>query len=64
MRQYELISEKERLRQAVQWLSDTGNHSARGVEEACRQFDLSPLDEDFLLRYFVAKTQAQSTPPE
>ncbi|WP_295440828.1 hypothetical protein [uncultured Thiodictyon sp.] len=64
MMQYELISEKERLRQAVQWLSDTSNHSARGVEEACQRFDLSPLDEEFLLRYFVQKAQVRSTPPE
>lgn len=64
MTHYQLINERERLRQAVQWLSDTGNHSARGVEEASRQFDLSPLDEDFLLRYFVQRAPAQSKPPE
>jgi hypothetical protein len=53
--QYQLVNERERLRQAVQWLSDTGNHSARGVEEAAQRFDLSPLDEEFLLRYFVQR---------
>jgi len=37
------------LRGALRWLSDTGRHDAAAVEEACRRFDLSPLDEEFLL---------------
>lgn len=50
----------EALRKALRWLSDTGRHDALAVEEACRRFDLSPLDEDFLLR--EARRQ-RSTPP-
>ena len=37
------------LRDALRWLSDCGRHDARAIEEACRRFDLSPLDEEFLL---------------
>lgn len=37
------------LRDALRWLSETGRHDAAAVEEACRRFDLSPLDEEFLL---------------
>jgi phosphohistidine phosphatase SixA len=37
------------LRDALRWLSETGRHDATAVEEACRRFDLSPLDEEFLL---------------
>ena len=53
MTQHQLIPERERLRQAVRWMSDTGDHTARAVEEASRRFDLSPLDEEFLLQHFV-----------
>lgn len=37
------------LRDALRWLSASGRHDAAAVEEACRRFDLSPLDEEFLL---------------
>jgi len=37
------------LRDALRWLSETGRHDAAAVGEACRRFDLSPLDEEFLL---------------
>jgi len=37
------------LRDALRWLSAEGRHDAAAVEEACRRFDLSPLDEAFLL---------------
>jgi hypothetical protein len=37
------------LRSALRWLADIGRHDAATIEEACRRFDLSPLDEEFLL---------------
>lgn len=37
------------LRDALRWLSAEGQHDAAAVEEACRRFDLSPRDEEFLL---------------
>jgi len=46
----DIVSGRERLRNALRWLSDCGRHDADAIEEACRRFDLSPLDEEFLLR--------------
>ena len=40
----------EKLRRALRWLSDEGRHDAAAIEKACRRFDLSPADEEFLLR--------------
>jgi hypothetical protein len=37
------------LRNALRWLSAEGRHDAAAIEEACRRYDLSPLDEEFLL---------------
>ena len=59
---YELIPHKERLRHAVQWLSETQKFTMRGVEEAAQRFDLSPLDEEFLMIHFVAPRA--HVPPE
>lgn len=39
----------QNLRDALRWLSAEGRHDLAAVEEACRRFDLSPLDEEFLL---------------
>ncbi len=50
------------LRNAVRWLSDLGKHDARAIEEACRLFDLSPADEDFLLRQFLISDDGDSAP--
>jgi hypothetical protein len=40
---------RQGLREAMRWLSEGGRHDAVAIEEACRRFDLSPLDEEFLL---------------
>jgi hypothetical protein len=47
-----LLPEHEDLRRAVQWLAAQTSWDARLIEEASRRFDLSPIDEDFLLRNF------------
>lgn len=52
----------EALRKALRWLSDAGRHDAAAVEEACRRFDLSPLDEEFLLR--EARRSGPASPPD
>ena len=46
------------LRQAVRWLGENGPPTLQRVEEASRRFDLSPLDQEFLIRHF-----RQHTPP-
>lgn len=40
----------EGLRRALRWMSDNGRHDPEAVEEASRRFDLSPIEEEFLLR--------------
>lgn len=40
----------EALRRALRWLSDQQRHDAAAIDEAARLFDLTPLDEEFLLR--------------
>lgn len=49
-----LLPEHEGLRRAVQWLATQPSWDAETIEEASRRFDLSPLDEEFLLRHFRA----------
>ena len=49
----DIVTRGERLRRALRWLSDERRHDAAAIEEACRRFDLSPLEEDFLLREAV-----------
>jgi hypothetical protein len=47
-----LLPEHEGLRRAVQWLAAQPSWDAKIVEEASLRFDLSPIDEEFLLRHF------------
>jgi hypothetical protein len=45
-----LVPKGEALRRAVMWLAEHREWSPARVNEASLQFDLSPLDEEFLLR--------------
>lgn len=36
---------------AVRWLSEQQRHDRQAIEEASLRFDLSPLDEEFLLQH-------------
>ena len=45
----------EALRKAVKWLCEQNTYTLAGIEEASRRFDLSPLDENFLLDLFSKK---------
>jgi hypothetical protein len=38
------------LRRAVAWLAEQPRWTPALIGEACRRFDLAPLDEEFLLR--------------
>ena len=55
-----LIPEGEALRRAFQWLADRGDCTLKTVEQASLLFDLTPLDEEFLLRQFVHHRGAAS----
>jgi len=54
-----LLPPHEDLRHAVQWLSGQGPLTPELIEEAARRFDLSPLDEEFLLRHFLLQPGAE-----
>ncbi len=42
----------EKLREAVRWLSQSSPITRDRIEEAAAQFDLSPLEAEFLMREF------------
>lgn len=51
----DILPEGELLRRAIRWISehrDEGTPWILLVEEAGKRFDLSPLDEEFLMRNF------------
>ena len=43
------------MKLAVHWLSENAPITKKTIEEAGIRFDLSPLEEDFLLREFLRK---------
>ena len=52
--------EGEALRKATKWISDKLRYEskvnlAEAVEKACKKFDLSPKDAEFLIRFFSEK---------
>ena len=47
-----LLPKGEDLRRAIGWLAEQGDWTLARIEEACRRFDLSPADEEFLIRHF------------
>lgn len=58
--------EGEPIRKATRWISNErlanpGADLNRLIEKACVQFDLSPSDAEFLMRFFAKKRQAQTT---
>lgn len=52
-----LLPEHEGLRRAVAWLAEQPVRDLATIEEASRRFNLSPLDEEFLLQHFRARGQ-------
>ena len=58
-----LIPEGEALRHAVQWLAEQADCTLKTVEQASLRFDLTPRDEEFLLRQFVHHRGAASDTP-
>jgi hypothetical protein len=52
MSTHSFVPEKEALRRAVAWLAEQGTWTSSLIEQACLRFDVSPEDEEFLLREF------------
>lgn len=46
------VPKRENLRRAIRWLSDHGEYTLEAIDEASRRFDLTPLDEQFLMDHF------------
>jgi hypothetical protein len=60
----ELTPQGENVRKAVKWISDKRQYEPETcgplgtlVEQASRKFDLSPKDQDFIVRFFMTKKQ-------
>lgn len=53
MKQHSILPEGEALRRAVRWLAEHEEKTLAVIEEASRRYDLSPSDEDFLIRHFL-----------
>jgi hypothetical protein len=47
-----ILPEGENLRRAIHWISEQPQHDAKVLEAASVKFDLTPLEEEFLLRHF------------
>ena len=52
--------EGEDLRKAVKWISEERKYNpqtrlSKLIEEACLKFDLSPMDAEYLLKFFKKK---------
>jgi hypothetical protein len=57
-----LLPEHEGLRRAVEWLISQPARDAQTIEEAARRFDLSPVDEEFLLQHFRSIEAGRKAP--
>ncbi len=48
-----IFPEGEALRNAVRWISRMHEYNLKSIEEACLRYDLSPEEEEFMIRHFV-----------
>lgn len=53
----------ESLRRAIRWIGEQGRHDAAAIEAAARQFDLTPLEEQFLLDHFTRDDEPLHSSP-
>ena len=56
------LPEGEILRRTIQWINEQQELIPKPplielIEEACKRFDLSPKDGDFLIRFFTGSTE-------
>ena len=56
-----IVPEGDALRHAVAWLAEQKRWTPSLIEEACRLFDVSPADEEFLLREFGDRQPRRET---
>ncbi len=54
------MNEHESLRKALSWLLEQPRLDQEAIAEASRHFDLSPVDEEFLHRYFIEEQRRRA----
>ena len=59
-----IMPEGENVRKAIKWISDKKQYEPEDcgpimsmIEKAAKRFDLSPKDEQFLIRFFCSPEQ-------
>ncbi len=57
-----VVPEGDALRRAVAWLAEQGTWTPSLIQQACQRFDLSPADEEFLIREFGRKGVGRPDP--
>ena len=55
------LPEGENLRRAIQWISEQPQRNVKVLETASVKFDLTPLEEEFLLRHFLQSDTDDTT---
>ena len=55
-----LLPEGENLRRAIQWIGEQHKYDAKTIEAACVQFDLTPIEEEFVIRHFQENAPGKS----
>lgn len=55
-----LIPDGENLRRAIRWIADQPCHDGKTIETASVKFDLTPLEEAFLLRHFKVNKDTET----
>ncbi len=56
------VPDSEALRRAVRWLAENAAWTAHGIQDACARFDVTPADEEFLLRELRRRESEGRTP--
>lgn len=59
-----ILPHGEQLRRAIAWLAVQPTRSPAVIEEAARRFDLTPLEEEFLLAWRNDPPQAGQAPAD
>lgn len=54
-----ILPRGENLRRAVAWLAERHRHDPAAIDEAAQRFDLSALEEEFLLQQWAVLRQGQ-----
>ena len=48
-----LFQQCEARRQAVHWSAEMHAYDLATIEEACQRYDLTPVEEEFMMRHFL-----------